>query len=269
MTACDPVAFPLPEFWVREPNLLRRNSKPLLPAAIDFGHPAANGLESWILFGPGNDALDIWQKRFIPVYPLAARGTPQRSKGEVCRGFGTTTDDYAYGDDFTVDFAYNGPRSCAFRMLIQGTATQDGILGTYANSGSQTTANYRVRLFSSNQIIWDYGNITDGQLVGIYGADVVRRWANIVCVSEGLGGSFKGIYVDGKLLSSANVSDGPPAGATAWFNNAFPIGKAVLGLATQHYAESLLSDFRSYKRLLSAEDVQALEDDWWGALVPA
>lgn len=61
-----------------------------------------------------------------------------------------------------------------------------------------------------NNIYWDYGSISDMNKTRV-SADYMPyfgKWTHVAMVSEGENGSFKAIYLDGKLVASSTSSDG-------------------------------------------------------------
>lgn len=104
--------------------------------------------------------------------------------------------------------------------------------------------------WSDRIFMWDYGNyLTSGRVVAVYNG-YFDKWTHVALVSQGVGGSFAGIYFDGVLVSSTPVSDGPTVALTgltlgAWpFSNDFHRGK--------------IDDFRIYNRVLTSSQIQLL-----------
>ena len=119
------------------------------------------------------------------------------------------------------------------------------------SAGSNSPDRAQAHVPWSNRVLyWDYGSLTSGRVATDYTSHL-DRWTHVVLVSQGRGGAFQGIYLDGQLVSSRNSSDGPTqpvSGGTiaAWPSNSlfqkgrideFAVYNTVLPAATiqQHY----------------------------------
>jgi hypothetical protein len=114
--------------------------------------------------------------------------------------------------------------------------------------------------WSDNILSWDYGDKDwdDGRITADYAApgygltDCRNRWTHVALVSEGNGGHFKGIYLDGVLVASEAGSDGPDIEVTD-----LQIGRMTDGVGGLYHIGAI-DDFRIYGRVLSASDVAEL-----------
>ncbi|MCG8421557.1 MAG: hypothetical protein MJE77_26860 [Proteobacteria bacterium] len=67
----------------------------------------------------------------------------------------------------------------------------------------------RIRLFfSGTELVWQHGSVKKGRISAEFGAHY-GRWTHIAVVSQGRGGRFQAIYIDGELAASAERADGP------------------------------------------------------------
>ncbi|MBI4425945.1 MAG: hypothetical protein HY554_19600, partial [Elusimicrobia bacterium] len=101
-------------------------------------------------------------------------------------------------------------------------------------------------------LYWDYGDIgSHGRLSAPY-QGYLDRWVLVTLVSEGRGGRFKGIYLDGELKAQdTGPSDGP----------AVPLSGLRIGSVPGGFHKGRIADFRIYDRALEAQEVQRLYAD--------
>jgi hypothetical protein len=104
--------------------------------------------------------------------------------------------------------------------------------------------------YNDHFLHWDYGDWTGNGRVSINYDPYLDRWTHVVLVSEGNGGTFKGIYLDGVLVASGTVSDGPDV----------PLNGLTLGLWAMfnNRHKGKIDDFRIYSRVLTPSQVQLL-----------
>ncbi|MBI3856782.1 MAG: hypothetical protein HY293_13930 [Planctomycetes bacterium] len=99
-------------------------------------------------------------------------------------------------------------------------------------------------------LYWDYGDInTTGRISTSY-ATYLNKWTHVALVSEGVGGAFKAIYLDGVLVTSAASSSGPGVALSGMNIGRWP------GTGLDH--QGLIDDFRIYDRVLTAAQISAL-----------
>jgi hypothetical protein len=109
-------------------------------------------------------------------------------------------------------------------------------------------------------LYWDYGNInTTGRISTSYTA-YLDKWTHVALVSEGSGGAFKAIYLDGVLKASATSSNGPTAALSGLFIGSWP------GVNLNH--KGLMDDFRIYDRVLTAAEITLLASGAGGPTAP-
>ncbi len=99
-------------------------------------------------------------------------------------------------------------------------------------------------------IYWDYGNLSSGRISTSY-AGKLNKWTHVALVSAGAGGSFKAIYLDGAVATSAGTASSGPASALSGLH---------IGAWTDasSYHNGLIDDFRIYNRVLTAPEIAAL-----------
>ena len=104
--------------------------------------------------------------------------------------------------------------------------------------------------WGDSTLYWDYGNInTTGRISTSYAA-FLNKWTHVALVSEGIGGAFKAIYLDGVLRASATSSNGPTTALSGLYIGGWP------GASLNH--RGLMDDFRIYDRVLTAAEIQLL-----------
>jgi hypothetical protein len=101
--------------------------------------------------------------------------------------------------------------------------------------------------WSNKTLYWDYGSLTGGRVTTDFSSHL-DRWTHVALVSQGRGGAFQGIYLDGQLVSSKSSSDGPtqPVGGgsiAAWPSN---------GL----FQKGRIDEFAVYNTVLPATTIQ-------------
>jgi hypothetical protein len=153
-------------------------------------------------------------------------------------------DDYVDVPEF--NWPAGGPVTVSFWSYVDSSLRTSSAFGVGTDSGNRVQVHAR---WSDGVLYFDYGNTKDRRISTDY-TGYLDRWTHVVLVSEGNGGSFKGIYLDGTLVASSAVSDGPD------------VALAGLTLGTwgaRHYRGSL-DDFRIWSRVLSEVEVLSLYD---------
>jgi hypothetical protein len=103
--------------------------------------------------------------------------------------------------------------------------------------------------WSDNVLYWDYGDYTNGRISTNYAA-YRNTWTHIALVSQGNGGAFKAIYLNGVLANSSTTCLGPQAGISGVKIGAWP--------SASLYHNGKIDDFRIYSRVLTAAEIQLL-----------
>lgn len=104
--------------------------------------------------------------------------------------------------------------------------------------------------YNDHILYWDYGDHTGTGRVSINYDPWLDKWTHVALVSEGNGGALKAIYLDGVLVASANISDGPKVPLTG-----LTIGAWLLH-GNQHKGN--IDDFRIYGQVLPPAQIQQL-----------
>lgn len=113
---------------------------------------------------------------------------------------------------------------------------------------------------NDNILYWDYGDTTSpdprpGRVSTDYTAHL-GKLTNVALVSEGKGGSFKAIYLNGELANSVASSDGPDGDVY------IDIGR--FRSAADYYHNGILTYFYIFNRVLSADEIMWLDYDPYG-----
>lgn len=106
--------------------------------------------------------------------------------------------------------------------------------------------------WGDRRLYWDYGNLLEkGRLFTDY-TPYLNKWTHIALVSEGKGGKFQGIYINGNLVAQKNISDGPNSPV-----NGLCIGRGIVnnqgGFA---YHRGSIASFRIWNRVRTAEEIR-------------
>lgn len=143
--------------------------------------------------------------------------------------------------------AAGGPVTVAFWNFVPTGAVQNSSAFTV---GAQDGANrfHAHAPWGDNVLYWDYGNLGGAGRISVNYASRINLWTHVALVSEGNGGAFKAIYLNGAVAASAATSDGPDIALTG-----LQIGSWG-GL--RHRGQ--IDDFRIYDRVLTAGQIQLL-----------
>lgn len=135
------------------------------------------------------------------------------------------TDDYVSNNSFS--WTTGGPVTVSYWVYTPGGTT--GASFGVGNTGSSVNRLMAHSPWNDNNLYWDYGNTGTTGRISTSFASYLNRWTHVSLVSQGNNGAFKGIYLNGVLVTSAASSDGPDATITAltvgrtndgaWFHN--------------------------------------------------
>jgi len=158
--------------------------------------------------------------------------------------------------DETIDTS--GEISVAFGNYVSTAASNYPV--TFGGYGTHVTNDrFLAHAPSTDDILyWDYGDSGGTGRVSIDYTSYLGKLTNIVLVSEGIGGSFKGIYLNGVLANSVASSDGPSGTIT------IELGR----FNGSNYNSGILTYLYIYNRRLSAEEAMWLDLDPYGMFVP-
>jgi len=97
-------------------------------------------------------------------------------------------------------------------------------------------------------LYWDYGDVNAGGRLTADFTPYLNQWTHVALVSEGLGGNFKGIYINGVLVASANNSSGP----------AIALSSLRLGARTPTigHADQTLDEFRVWNVVRTEQEIR-------------
>lgn len=142
--------------------------------------------------------------------------------------------------------ATGGPVTVAFWNFVPTGGVQNSSAFTLGADGNERFQAHAP--WGDNILYWDYGNIGGAGRISVDYAPRINLWTHVALVSEGNGGAFKGIYINGALAASAATSDGPDIALTG-----LQIGSWG---GTRHRGQ--IDDFRIYDRVLTAAQIQLL-----------
>jgi hypothetical protein len=101
--------------------------------------------------------------------------------------------------------------------------------------------------WEDRKLYWDYGNLhAKGRVTCDY-SRWLGKWAHVALVSEGTGGKFKGIYIDGTLAASAKECEG----------STVPLQGLKIGRWFDTH-KGRIDDFRIYSRVLDPSEIKQL-----------
>lgn len=125
-----------------------------------------------------------------------------------------------------------------WQHLATADVGADGVFGSEGASASND--NIRGLAWSDTNLYFDYGNTSTGRESASY-TSYLDKWSHVACVSEGAGGSFKGIYFDGSVAASDTGSSDGPSGITG---KDFFVGRAYQSL---YKFNGSLNDFQVHQ----------------------
>ncbi len=147
----------------------------------------------------------------------------------------------------TFPWATGGPVSIAFWNFVPTGGVQNSSAFTV---GAQDNANrfHAHAPWGDGNLYWDYGDIGGTGRISTSYAAYVNAWTHVALVSEGNGGAFKAIYLNGALAVSAASSDGPD----------MALNGVQIGSWNALFHRGLIDEFRIFDRVLSAAEIGTL-----------
>jgi hypothetical protein len=142
-----------------------------------------------------------------------------------------------------------GPVTIAFWSFV---ATAELTSSSVFSIGNQDWPSNRFQAhvpWLDHVLYWDYGDSVDGRIITSYDG-YFDKWTHVALVSEGNGGSFKAIYLDGFMVAAGPVSDGTDAPLTGFTLGHWPL--------SGNFHRGKLDDFRIYDRVLTSTQIQLL-----------
>jgi hypothetical protein len=101
--------------------------------------------------------------------------------------------------------------------------------------------------WEDRKLYWDYGNLHAKGRVTFDYSGCLGKWTHVALVSEGNGGKFKGIYIDGALVASAKECEG----------STVPLQGLKIGRWFDGH-KGRIDDFRIYTRVLDPAEIKRL-----------
>jgi len=190
---------------------------------IYYNNPTATGYSASAPFGSRN----VWTNGFEAVYHLgtdpsstildstsnARHLTPLGGLGpsnSVAGVLGNGIDLDGINDRLTnAGFAWTAtPVTVTAWSNVATSEVQNSNLFGFTAAGSERLATHAP--WGDNVIYWDYGTCcaSPGRISTSY-APYLNKWTHLGLVSQGTGGSFMGIYLDGSLVTSITTADDP------------------------------------------------------------
>ncbi len=224
---------------------------PTVSFEINRESPQARGIQAWWppLGSRGQRVLRGFARKINGAFP--GGGNDPTWTSDAVHGSVLT---YDGGSDYipmgTGRLDMSGAITIAFWNYVAAADVQQ----SSAFGGFGTDSNFdRCQAHApwiDNSLYWDYGDIFGNGRISAAYAVYLDKWTHVALVSEGIGGAFKAIYLDGLLAASAGNSDGPSGPVV------FDMGRAVL-FATEYHIASM-GDFRVYNRRLVGTEVWRL-----------
>ncbi|MBH8552832.1 LamG domain-containing protein [Nostocaceae cyanobacterium CENA357] len=153
-------------------------------------------------------------------------------------------DDYVYVENF--EWNSGGPVTVELWVKVNTTDIQENV--TFCVGFQENPNRFQVHLpWSDRMLYWDYGNCSRTGGVEIDYTSYLDKWTHIALVSQGKGGRFKGIYLNGTLVASDNISDGPK----------IPLKKLIIGKWGDLYFKGKIDNFRIWNIVRSQEQICA------------
>ncbi|QTA89204.1 Concanavalin A-like lectin/glucanases domain-containing protein [Desulfonema magnum] len=154
------------------------------------------------------------------------------------------TDDYVKAEGF--QWPEGGPVTIEF---WNKTGAADLKYSSAFSVGNQDNPNrFQAHAPWDNRILyWDYGHCGGTGRVSVDYSPHLDKWTHVALVSEGNGGSFMGIYLDGELVASSQNSDGPD----------IPLSGLWIGCWTNKFHKGGMAEFRIWNRVLAQSEIQA------------
>lgn len=243
-----------------QPSLLVPGKKPPLgtPLAIDDRNPLSKKLAHYFLFnefGGGNKLFDRVGGATADYEGSAdVNASWHEIDGEKALLFNNTR--WHQINNMNMNLHNGGPVTVLTRMYPTTDSIVSGLFG-----GSSGGDDFHVILFNNGFAFWDYGDTGGNGRISVSYSPYVNTWLDAAFVSEGIGGSFKGIYWNGKLAASGTSSDGPSPEITD-----FNIGWD--NIASSKY-NGYMSYFVIYHRVLTPIEIATFQSDPFQVWRPA
>ena len=149
--------------------------------------------------------------------------------------------------------AGGGPITVEFWNYVSTSEVRQG--SGFGAGGFQDNNHNRLQAhtpWSNKFLFWDYSRTktSTGRISTDYSAHL-DKWTHVALVSEGHGGNFQAIYLDGILVASANTSDGPAPALTG-----LDVGRWVNKASRIFYHKGKMDEFRIWNVVRSQTDIE-------------
>ena len=104
--------------------------------------------------------------------------------------------------------------------------------------------------YSDNVLYWDYGPSFPAARITTNFAPYLNKWTHVALVSNGT--NFKGIYLNGQLVTSDTSAGAPTVALTGVEVGRYNVGGGIA------WHTGLIRDFRLYNTVLTTAEIQAL-----------
>jgi len=221
----------------------------------------SQGLVGWWTFDGKDMVQDSSGK--ITAYDRSGQGNnatttgtnvPVRASGKIGQGFNFDgVDDFVGASTFS--WPSGGPVTVSFWNKVSSTDLSSPLGSAFGSSRGSAAQDNRFQVhapYSDGLLYWDYGDILGAGRISVSYSNYLNKWTHVVLVSQGNGGNFKAIYLDGTLVATDSTSDGPDIALTGMDIGRWNDGGSVT------YHKGSVDDLRIYNRALTADEVKRL-----------
>jgi hypothetical protein len=166
--------------------------------------------------------------------------------------FNLNDENNEYVDVPSFSWLVGGPVTVTFWVYVRSSGdTQDG--SAFSVGGLDNPNRFQAHVpWGDGNLYWDYGDLNgNGRLRADFNG-FRDKWTHVALVSQGVGGSFKAIYLDGAPVTpnggSSTVSDGPRTS----------LNGLTLGRYGNNWFHGRLDDFRIYNSVLAPSVIASI-----------
>jgi Concanavalin A-like lectin/glucanases superfamily/PLAT/LH2 domain len=154
-------------------------------------------------------------------------------------------DDYLLMDQF--QWSTGGAVTVEFWVKVNTADVRSNGAFSVGNQGGSVNR-FQAHLTWVDQVLyWDYGDIGGNGRLQVNYTPYLDKWTHVALVSEGNNGKFKGIYLNGNLVASGTVSDGPDIALTGLY----------IGQSQSNFWKGAIDDFRIWNVVRTADQIKA------------
>jgi hypothetical protein len=179
---------------------------------LAFGNPALTSLQSL--------PTAVWDSHYRIVHNFGPSGFLRDSTGRnsssssnvmpTAGGVARFNGVNSYIDNSTLSWGSGGPITVTMRLKSVSAGPNGRIafnLGKSMDPNNWSVAGAPAR---DNYLYWDYGGfVANNGRISTDFAPYLDSWIDLTLVSQGNGGNFQAIYIDGVPVSSSTLSNGP------------------------------------------------------------